>query len=228
MSQPAAGIKLLEELLLVLNGEAGILRDIADNESQVRVGDDVEQLLGHHIGIELEIFLEQIQTVPYQRLLAFGAHALRLVRKHDDFGRGVLPIGLHLQRFGAVDPLDHHAADVGAGLTQLLTHAADRADMVDLVLSRSVGSNVLLRREKDLSAALDGGVERGDRGRTLHVKGQKHARKHVQAAKRQQRQLYDLIYDFVHRISSFEETQGLFLMLLPSPAAARRGAAPSV
>ena len=96
----------------------------------------------------------------------------RLIGKHPDICPKRRGLRREAQELRAVKPV-HNTFDVSsAGRAQDLAQAADRADRVEIVCAGRVAGDVTLRYKKDHPVGADGGVERGNAHRALHIKVQ--------------------------------------------------------
>ena len=173
-----------------------ILGDIADHITDVGIGQNVEQLLVHHVRVHLQILVEQGQAASHQCLLADGADLLRLVVQAGHLGAVSLPLGVHAEGLCPVQALHHHPA-AAVGLAELLPHPADRAHMVDVLFLGHVGGHVLLGGEENEMVSPDCRVQRRHRGVTLHVKAQEHGGKHAQPPEWEHGQGSDFVFHSV-------------------------------
>ena len=94
---------------------------------------------------------------------------------------------------------------VGGGLAQLLLDAADGAHGKNVVLLGHIRGQVLLGGEENQLVAAHRGIQRRDGGRPLHIEGQQHPRKYVQAPQGEQRQLIHFFDCCSHDIGSFQD-----------------------
>ena len=200
-SKAAGGIPLLQQHLAILNAQPYVLRQIVGDVSRIGIGQQIDDLLADHVAVEMDVLIKLGQTAPQQRLRPFGAHTLGLVLPGFDIGIIRFGVAVHALRLCAVEPLHHHPADVAARLTQLLADAADGADGIDFLLLRQIRAKILLRCQEDELIRPYGVVERRDGGRPLHIKGEKHARKHMQAPQGKQRHFDQLLFVLCHVVS---------------------------
>ena len=188
-----AGVKLLQQRLLILNAETDILRNIIGEIFRRGVCEKVEQLLVYHVGVELYVLLKEGEAVAQKRFLARCAHALGLIRKLAHLGGIKLARGVDIYRLRAVQPLHKHARHASTRLMQLLAHAAHDADVVYIALVRRVGNRVFLRGEEDELIRAHRLVERCDGYIALHIEREQHSRENAQPAKCEQRHILNVI-----------------------------------
>ena len=174
-----------------------ILGNIADHIADVRIGQDVEQLLVHHVRVHLQILAEQGQAASHQCLLADGADLLPLVVHADHLGTVILPLGIHSERLGPIQAFHHHPAVVAAGLAELLPHPADRAHMVNVLFLGHIGGDILLGGKEDEMVGLDRRVQCSHRGVSLHIEGQEHTGENAQPPEREHGQNLYFIFNIV-------------------------------
>ena len=193
----AAGIDLLQNLLLILDAEAHILGDVVDHIGYVGVGKDIEKLLVHHIRVHMQILVKKRQAVSDQRLLASGAYPLRLVVKAMNKRGIIFPLGVNGGGLSPVKPLHQHPADIAAGLAELLADTADRAHMVDVLVPGHIGGDILLGGKKNELVCLHRLIQRRHRRAALHIKGQQHPGKHAEPPEREQRHDFKFLFHIV-------------------------------
>ena len=96
----------------------------------------------------------------------------RLIGKHPDICPKRRGLRREAQELRAVQPVNDAFDVSAAGRAQDLAQAADRADRVEIVCAGRVAGDVTLRYKKDHPVGADGGVERGNAHRALHIKVQ--------------------------------------------------------
>ena len=199
--EAARGIALLQQKLTVLDAQMHILGEVVGHITGLGICQQIDDLLGDHVVIILNILLKLRKAASHQRFLPLGAHALGLVLPGRHIGKISLGITVHALGLRAVEALNHHTADAAPRLAELLTDAADRADGIDFILLRHIGAQILLRGEEDELVRAHSVIQRGDGGRPLHIKGEQHAGKHMQASQSQQRHFDGLLFNLCHGFS---------------------------
>ena len=179
-------IDLLKERLPVLNLETQVARDEVAQASRIVENRHGNKRLGGNLLAEFHPLLEFMHDGACQSLHLHGfLHDLGVF---DD-----RHLGKGFQLFIRFDcrtllPLDEHAQSAARKLQQL-AHLGDRADIVEIFLSRLISLGILLRHEQDLTVAHHRFLQGCHGALPANVEMDDHEGKHNHSTQRQERQL---------------------------------------
>ena len=179
-------VDLLKERLPVLNLEAQVAGDEVAQASRIVENRHGNKRLGGNLLAEFHPLLEFMHDGACQSLHLHGfLHDLGVF---DD-----RHLGKGFQLFIRFDcrtllPLDEHAQSAARKLQQL-AHLGDRADIVEIFLSRLISLGILLRHEQDLTVAHHRFLQGCHGALPANVEMDDHEWKHNHSTQRQERQL---------------------------------------